>query len=32
MKRTGVDVDVNIMDRMKKLQSENQKLKEMVDR
>ena len=31
MKRTGVEVDVNMADRMKRLQVENRKLKEMVD-
>lgn len=31
MKRTGVEVDVNMADRMKRLQAENRKLKEMVD-
>ena len=31
MKRTGVEVDVDMSDKVKKLQSENQKLKEMVN-
>ena len=31
MKRTGVVVDVDMSDKVKKLQSENQKLKEMVN-
>lgn len=31
MKRTGVEVDVDMTDKMKKLQSENLKLKEMVN-
>ena len=32
MKRTGVEIDVDITDKFKRLQSENQKLKEMVDK
>lgn len=32
MKRTGVEIDVDMTDKFKKLQTENQKLKEMVDR
>ena len=32
MKRTGVEVDVNLNDKMKKLKAENSKLKEMIDK
>lgn len=32
MKRTGVELDVNMAEKVKKLQTENRKLKEMVDR
>lgn len=32
MKRTGVEVDVDLTEKMKKLQSENIKLKQMVDK
>lgn len=32
MKRTGVEIDVDITDKFKRLQNENQKLKEMVDK
>ena len=31
MKRTGVEVDVDMAEKMKKLQSQNSKLKEMVN-